>query len=68
MGILKWTIDVVDYFSTGIVLSILFNMAYGVVIDYMSSDDDDVWSFLSNYTPDFKALKFYNVVYKYLFK
>jgi hypothetical protein len=71
MGILKLTIDVLDYFSTGIVISILFNVLYSIVVDYMVSGYEEPWSFIVNYSPDMKSLKFYRMVlemiYKYLF-
>lgn len=62
MGVLKLTIDVVDYFSTAIVMSIACNMIYSMAIDYSISENKDPWEFITNYSPNFKSLKFYKMI------
>lgn len=62
MGLLKLLIDVLDHASTVIVLSVVANVGYTAFVDYSVSEHDDVQSFLMEYSPDFKSLKFYKVI------
>lgn len=62
MGLLKLLIEVLDYCSTAMAITVLSNMVYTAAVDYMVSDYEDVVTFLFNYTPDFKSLKFYKAV------
>ena len=62
MGILRVTFDILDYFSTGIFISVLCNIGYTIIIDYTVSDTDDPWQFVKNYRPDLKSLQFYKFI------
>ena len=67
MGLLKLLIEVLDYFSTAIVFTIVCNIAYTMVVDFVISDEEDILKFIYNYQPEFKSLQFYKTVAKFIY-